>query len=256
MNIVINQKYAYLRDWIEKIPSFFEEGGLIVHNRRNCIKVFSPEGGLEVNVKKFHKPHPLNRIIYTFFRKSKAYRSYHNTIRLAEKGFDTAEAVAFIELRVNGLLSESYFISLHYRDMKEIRACYFGPLTGNEPLIDAFARYSASLHDAGIYHLDYSPGNILIRQDAGQYMFVMVDVNRMKFRPVGFRSGCRNFARLFGDDDIYRHLAVAYSQSREKSADKADAIRLVMRYKNRFLRIKKWKNNLRGHFRSSSISLS
>lgn len=39
-----------------------------------------------------------------------------------------------------------------------MRELYFGPLTGNEDLLRAFARYTAALHEAGICHQDYSPG--------------------------------------------------------------------------------------------------
>ncbi|MDR2914170.1 MAG: hypothetical protein LBV74_04970 [Tannerella sp.] len=203
MKIVINSKYEYLRDWVEKITFHFDNGGEILHNKRNIIKVFSLENGISINVKKFHKPHFFNRIIYTFFRKSKAFRSYCNTLYIAGKGFDTAESIAYVEVYEKGLLSDSYYISLHCRGVKEMREYYWGPLAGNEGLIDAFAHYSAALHDAGIYHLDYSPGNVLIRDDAGKYTFILVDVNRMKFMAVSSDRGYRNFARLFENDDIY-----------------------------------------------------
>jgi serine/threonine protein kinase len=136
--------------------------------------------------------------------------------------------------------------------MKEMRIYYYGPLAGNERLIDSFARYSASLHDAGIYHLDYSPGNILIHHEGGKYDFVLVDVNRMKFRPVGFMHGCRNFARLFCADEIYERIAATYAQSRGKKANQAEAFRLMIKCKNRFIRKKERKKQLLGHFRSLS----
>jgi serine/threonine protein kinase len=250
MRIVINPQYNYLRNWIDKIPVFFDAEGEILHNKRNIIKIFSLDNGLDLNVKRFHKPRFFNRIIYTFFRKSKAFRSYYNTLRISEKGFDTAESVAYMELSENGLLSDSYYVSLQCRNVHEIREYYFGPLMGNEKLIDAFARYSAALHDAGIYHLDYSPGNILISNKSDGYIFYLVDVNRMKFVSVGPDKGCRNFARLFGDDDIYRRIAIVYSQSRENVLDKEETIRLVLKYKNRFLRGKERKERIREWFKN------
>ena len=256
MNVVINPKYAYLRDWLAKIPSFFAEGGRIINKKRNIVKVFSIDGGLEVNIKKFHKPHPFNRIIYTFFRKSKAYRSYYNSLYIAEKGFNAAESIAYIEILAGGLLSDSYYISLQCSDSIEMRTYYSGPLPGNEPVIDSFARYTANLHDAGIYHLDYSPGNILIRYVGLKYDFVLVDVNRMKFMQVSNRSGCRNFARLFSDDAIYQRLAITYAQTRKQSFDKEAALRLMMKYKNRFLRKKAWKKHLRSYFNPSPKCLA
>ncbi|MDR1524872.1 MAG: hypothetical protein LBS79_06415 [Tannerella sp.] len=251
MKVVIIPRYEYLREWIEDIPLSFEEGGEILHKARNIIKVFSLDNGLTVNVKKFHKPNIFNRIIYTFFRKSKAFRSYYHSLRIFEKGFHAAEAIAFIEINEGGLLSGSYYISLQCPGVREIREYYSGPLAGNEALIDAFARYSAALHDAGIYHLDYSPGNILIRDGlaSGEYSFILVDVNRMKFMSVGTEKGCRNFARLFGNDDIYKRIGAVYSQSRKDVFSKEKAVRLILKYKNRFLRKKAQKEKLKRFFK-------
>jgi serine/threonine protein kinase len=247
MNVIINPGYDYLREWIEAIPVFFDKGGEIIYNKRNIIKVFLSGNGLYINVKRFRKPRLFNRIMYTFFRKSKAFRAYYNALRISGKGFDTAESVACIEIKKGGLFSDSYYISLHCRHVREMREYYFGPLAGNENLIDAFARYSAALHDAGIYHLDYSPGNILIRDDwaSGKYTFIPVDVNRMKFMSVSPDKGCKNFARLFGDDDIYKRIGVVYSQSRKKTFDKEKAVRLILKYKNRFLKKKARKEKLK-----------
>ena len=240
MKIVINPKYEYLRDWIEQMPSFFEGSGEIVYKARNILKVFSLKNGMDVNIKRYRKPHFCNRVVYTFFRKSKASRAYNNTLKIAEKGFETAEAVAFIEIKQNGLLSDSYFISLQCHDVKEIRECHYGPLLGNENLLEAFARYSAALHDAGVYHLDYSPGNILYRNDNDKYTFILIDVNRMKFIPVSFDEGCKNFARLFVDDDIYQYIGKVYSESRRNTLGKDETARLIINYKNVF-----WKRKAR-----------
>jgi serine/threonine protein kinase len=252
MKVIINPEYDYLRDWIEDIPRSFDREGEILHNERNIIKVFSLNNGLSVSVKKFRKPRFLNRIVYTFFRKSKAFRSYYHTFRISEKGFDTATAIACIEIREGGLLSGSYFISEYRCHVREIREYYFGPLAGNERLIDAFAQYTAALHDAGIYHLDYSPGNILISDSLtpGEYAFILVDVNRMKFLPVSPDRGCRNFIRLFGNDDIYKRIGAVYSQSRATAFDEEDAVRLILKYKNRFLQRKARKEKLKSFFKA------
>lgn len=251
MKATVNPRYEYLRDWIENLPLLFEDGGEILYRKRNFIKVFQLDNGLVLNVKRFHKPRFLNRIIYTFFVKSKAFRSYYHTLRIFEKGFCAAEAVGYVEIKEGGLLSDSYYVSLQCCNVREIREYYFGPLAGNENLIDAFARYSAALHDAGIYHLDYSPGNILIRNDraSGEYTFILVDVNRMKFMSVGPEKGCRNFARLFGDDDIYKRIGAVYSQSRKNVFDKDRGVRLILKYKNRFLRKKAQKARLKRFFK-------
>ena len=60
----------------------------------------------------------------------------------------------------------------------------------------AFARFTAQLHKAEILHVDYSPGNILVKKQAGSYVFALVDVNRMKFKSISVVDACKNLARL------------------------------------------------------------
>lgn len=247
MKVVINSKYEYLRDWIEQMPVNFDRGGEVIQDDRNIIKILSLDNGLKVNVKRFKKPHLINRIAYTFFRKSKAFRSYYNALRIAEKGFETAESIAYIEIKEGGLLSDSYYISLQCSGVIEVREYCHGPLSGNERVIDAFAKYTAALHDAGIFHIDYSPGNILIRENDGKYAFILVDLNRMKFMHVSNEDGCRNLARLFTVDEINIYVVGIYAQSRKQPFSKEEAVRLLMYYRNQFLhkevckkKIKKW----------------
>ena len=73
-----------------------------------------------------------------------------------------------------------------------------GKVEGNEDKLSAFARYTAALHKAGILHLDYSPGNILIHQnETNEYSFSLVDVNRMQLlSDIDCDMVCRNMCRL------------------------------------------------------------
>lgn len=50
----------------------------------------------------------------------------------------------------------------------------------------AFAEFTARLHEAGILHLDYSPGNILYDKIGEEYHFSLVDINRMHFGESGY----------------------------------------------------------------------
>lgn len=53
--------------------------------------------GLEINVKRYRVPIFINRIAYTFFRKSKACRAYNNAFEVIKRGFETPESIAYIE---------------------------------------------------------------------------------------------------------------------------------------------------------------
>jgi hypothetical protein len=49
------------------------------------------------------------------------------------------------------------------------------------------------------------------------------------------RSYSTLFARLFDNDEIYARIGIVYSQSREKVFSKEEAVRLILKYKNRLL---------------------
>lgn len=117
---------------------------------------------------------------------------------LLEKGFETPVPIAYVEERKFGLIAHSYFISKqspYRRNFYE-----FGNADVNycRDVIISFARYTANLHQAGILHRDYSPGNILFDYIDGEYHFTLVDINRMTFGKISVEMGCANFARLWG----------------------------------------------------------
>ncbi|WP_165155686.1 lipopolysaccharide kinase InaA family protein [Parabacteroides sp. ZJ-118] len=232
MKIVIHPKYAYLSDFIHRIPSLFEQEGTIIYVGRNLIKTFDVEGQV-LNVKRFKRPHPLNRLVYTLFRPSKARRAYTYALRLLEKGIETPEPVAYILCKEGGVLGWSYFISIQvpasYHTLYEISQ---GPLVENEDVFQALGGYTAHLHQKGVYHKDYSPGNILYRRDCKGVRFVLIDINRMSFGAVSLRRGCANFARIWGREAAFRILAESYADTLR--VDRERCVRLVLRYRKTF----------------------
>ena len=86
--IILNPQYKSLYTFIETLPQNFNAGGEIVQDRRNTIKKFKVNG-LEINVKRYRVPIFINRIAYTFFRKSKACRAYNNAFEVIKRGFET-----------------------------------------------------------------------------------------------------------------------------------------------------------------------
>ncbi len=239
MKLVLNPLFESLRTFVEDIPAHFEKEGHTIYKGRNEIKVFEVNG-IQINVKRYKVPILINRVVYSFFRKTKASKAYFNALHLLEMGFVTPEPIAYIEEKSSGLLHISYFISIHSPKLKEIREYYWGPLQGNEKLFAEFARFTGALHDKGIYHLDYSPGNVLVGQEKDHFVFSLVDINRMKFIPVGIKLGCRNFERMFDNDEVYSFIASEYAASRKM--DIKSCIEITLKYKNRFLNKKKRKS--------------
>lgn len=233
MKIEINPEYQSLEKFIRSIPQRFDSEGTIIYEARNVLCTFTVDG-VELVVKRFKKPHLINRFVYGTIRKSKAYRSYHYALRLLEKGIRTPKPIAYIENYGLGL-RYSYYISLHSPLTREIRE-----FTEKEDIEDelyvlkAFGLYSAYLHENNVLHLDYSPGNILFGMLNGELTFSLVDINRMKFTEVSEEEGYKNFRRLYFLDKAYKVVAEAYAEGR--GFDKDKATERILFYKNQFIR--------------------
>ena len=157
---ILNEEFKKFEYFLCNIKQFFKENSNTIHKARNELKVIEHENQKLV-VKYFKIPHFINKIVYTFFKKSKAQKSYEYALKI--KDF-TPKPIGYIEFYKFGLLDESYFVSEKFDYDFTIR----------EPLLDinfpnkneifkAFAQFTFDLHENGIYHLDYSPGNILIK---------------------------------------------------------------------------------------------
>ncbi len=236
-----NKRYENIRKFIEELPDNFDANGEYVYDgRRNLIKLFVAPDGTRLNVKRYHKPRFLNSPVYSFgIRKPKGLRAFEYPQELYKRGFDTPEPIAYIEERHIGILGASYFISIQCD--YEHKMYEFGDAGAGtyEDFCSAFGRYTAKMHDAGILHRDYSPGNILwtVKED-GKYHFSLVDINRMKFGHISMNEGCANFARLWGPKCFILLIARSYGSSRGMNVNECE--QHVLKYRKRF-----WKHYMK-----------
>lgn len=171
-----------LEDFLKNIKTYFENSkNIVIYDKRNIIKIIEYQNKKFV-VKSFKTPHFLNQIVYKFFRDSKAKRSYENSIILEEMGINTPKPIGYIEFPTTFRFTESFYISEFFDYDFEIRALFKDEnFQDREEVLKKFVEYSYNLHNKGIYHLDYSPGNILVKKVDAIYTFSIIDVNRMKF---------------------------------------------------------------------------
>lgn len=231
MKIVVNPTYEHLRDFIEEIPETFEKKGRVIYSGRNLIKVMVANG-MEINVKRYGVPALANRIIYSFFRIPKGRRAFVYPQMLIKKGFETPVPIAYIEKRRCGLISHSYFVSMQSPYQRDFYEFGNADVEQCKDVVIAFARYTADLHQSGIMHRDYSPGNILFDQIDGKYHFMLVDINRMSFGKISVDMGCANFARLWGQKAFFELLAKEYAQVRQ--ADQKHCVERVLSCRKKF----------------------
>ncbi|MDD3036352.1 lipopolysaccharide kinase InaA family protein [Bacteroides sp.] len=213
MRTTINPKYECLHEQIRRIPELFEKKGEMIYEARNVLKR-TLIGDVDVVVKSFKQPHIVNRVVYSFFRKSKATRSYIYSTEIINHGFCSPEPVAVIEQFRFKLLTNSYYICC-YDNGETVRGLMSGTVAGNEEKLRAFARYTVDLHRTGILHLDYSPGNILIHSTENGYSFSLVDVNRMSLvADVDCETVAENLRRLCNSREVLNYIVGEYASIR------------------------------------------
>lgn len=212
MKVVINPAYSFLSDFINNLPDCFESDGDVIYKGRNTIKVYSVNG-VNIAVKSFKIPLFVNRIAYTCFRKSKAARSFIHACKIKQLGFHTPEPISYIETFSGNLLKHSFFLSVYDSESETVRS-----LMAGEDKLDStnklfrFACFTAKLHQAGVYHFDYSPGNILIKNlPNNDYQFSLIDINRMKFKHVTKVDAYNNMSRLSSCSSVLYEIAKQYA---------------------------------------------
>lgn len=92
-------------------------------NKRNVVERVKVGEDIIV-IKRYKRPTIANCIVYTFFRKNKARRSFEYAKRLLKIGIDTAKPIAYIELNSYGFFHTGYYISewLLYTPLQKIFA--------------------------------------------------------------------------------------------------------------------------------------
>ena len=239
MKVEVNPAYYQFIDEIKSIPDIFDKEGENIYTGRNQLKLLHFQG-MDFIVKSFKIPHVINKIAYSFIRLSKARRSYEYSFFLKTKGINSPEPVAYIENKKFGLLNNSYYISVRLDYTGMMRELKTGKLEGREGFLCRFAQFTAFVHEHDILHLDYSPGNILYKQTEGDYVFYLVDINRMTFGPVSMKQGCKNFRKLWGNNEMIAFIATEYAKARGFDVNKC--IDLTLFYHKKF-----WKKFSKQH---------
>ncbi len=240
---MINPTYEHLRSYIERLPLVFETEGREIYRLRNLIKVFEAPDGTQLNVKRYHVPRGLSRLVYSLsIRKPKGYRAFVYPNRLLANGIPTPEPVAYIEeCNSINMLGYSYFVSLQCPYEYTLYEMITATPTLYMPMADAVAKLATQMHAANILHLDFTPGNILWRKNAdGDFNFCIVDINRMRFGQVDFEDGLKNLIKFWGPKEFLSQIFRTYALLH--GVDPSFAQRLGLEWRQQF-----WKHYLKRH---------
>jgi len=237
---IINPSYISFQDFLINIKRYFTDNDTTIHKARNELKIIQFQE-ISTVVKSFKIPNIINKIAYTYFRDSKAKKSYNYALKIEKY---TPKPIGYIEFYTNELLDESFFISEEFSYDFTIRKPLLDKnFESKDAIFKAFARFTLELHNDGIFHNDYSPGNILIKKSSSGYIFKVVDINRMKFMHLDEDMRAKNFAKLWANDTILKVIAEEYSKYYHCSPSFEQT---VLEYSNKNKKIKNFKKRLKG----------
>ena len=249
MPLNINSKFIHQKNSVKHfIDAFNAEGTLFVKGSRNTIKLFDL-GDKILNIKAFKSPNFINKIVYKYFRKSKARRSFEFASILKQKGIGTPEPVAYSENFDLIGLKDSYYACEHLECDLTYRELVETDYPDSENILRQFTRFTYDMHEKGIEFLDHSPGNTLIVNNGnGNYSFYLVDLNRMKFhKSLNFNTRMKNLSKLTPREDMIAIMSNEYALISGEDEVKIFELmwQLTQEFQYRFYRKKRIKKRLR-----------
>ncbi len=147
-----------------------------------------PEGS--VYIKHFLVP-GLREKLRQWFRRGKGRNEGRRVARLAAVGIPTITPIALGEQRRRRFLFENYLVTAAVPDAVPLDEFVEGGLDRIEPsrrdavrrrLARALGELTARLHDAGLVHVDFHPGNVLVRLEGDEPRLTMIDLDALRRR--------------------------------------------------------------------------
>ena len=189
----------------KQVGNYFDwEKGEIIYAKRNTLRRYN-----HFISKQFATPSLWRGAIYGWFCPSKAKRSFEYAHRLDTL---TPQPIAYREVRYCGVLRESWYVC-----QKSECKYTFNDLIHNktfpnrELILQAIGRFTAELYLRGVFHQDYSGGNILFNEDGSK--IEIIDLNRIKFyNKMPLKKGLQLFERLNIDKEALSILGATFAQ--------------------------------------------
>ena len=181
------------RALLDDFNPFTRVGDTVKANRQRTVRRVVLANGTIVFVKicRVNSPRSWFRDLW---RGSKAKLEFANAVRLQSLGIPGIEPLAYGEAA--GLLpGESALVTraaVAAMPLETALLQYLSP-GDRRALAEAFGRFVARMHNAGVVHPDAHPGNFLIGSDAN---FTLIDLHSLRFGPVGDREATSMLVQL------------------------------------------------------------
>lgn len=220
IKVKVNPNFKNAEGFLKTLPFTFDNNGQTLKDDRNEIKIIEQDG-LKMCIKSFNRVTAFNRYMYSWFRATKAKRSYKVACRLKQAGIHTPEPVGYVEVYGKGhLLEKAYYVSLyldHQFDMKDVLE---KTIDCQERILTSFAHEMATVvHPAGAWHNDLSLGNVLINKvGEDDWSFSFIDLNRLTFkRHILPTQGLINLKKMTNNPVALALMAEQYALSADRS---------------------------------------
>ena len=208
--IFINPEYKELFQFIKSLPENFNNSGEVLRNIRNEIRLINV-GSFKLVVKSYKVPNFINKIAYCGFRRSKAERAYEYAKLLLSKGIGSPVPIAYITEKKKGLFYKSYFVSLFSECQYNYYDLFEKVFERKKEILESIAKTTAQMHENNFLHQDYTGGNILFNDKESDIPIEIIDLNRMSFRKINIKTGCKNFGKLRATEDMLEIMAKEYA---------------------------------------------
>lgn len=248
MKMFFSEKYKpQKKSILEILDSFENQGENLGRGDRNVIKIF-PLNNEKINIKSFKVPNFINKVVYNFFRKSKAARSFEHATYLIKHGIGTPYPIAYLEEENPLFFGKSYYISEQLDADCTFRALIENPnYPDREQILREFTAFTHTLHENRILFKDHSPGNTLIKKEGNQFNFYLVDLNRMEFKSLSFEERIKNYSRLTSKKEMVAIMSDEYAKITGQPYDKVFTLMwgLTSKFQKKFYRKKRLKQKLK-----------
>lgn len=211
INYLTNPDFIDLEHFIKAIPYNFDKTGVVLKNNRNEIRIVELNG-IKVVIKSFKKITIANRIIYRFFRKSKAQRAYEYGLTLENKEIKTPHPIGYIDQFSSFKLKSSYFISL-FVEHNPVSEVIKEATAEKELIINDLAQFIFKIHSKHIFHGDLNLGNVLYEKKENSNQFYLIDNNRMSFKKPTLSRRIDNLRRINLPVRQYMIMMAEYTKS-------------------------------------------
>lgn len=209
----IDEFFLHHSAWIIDVHRNFEQLGTVLRSKRNIIRLVNGPDGNAYVIKRYKEPNLIQKIGYSFFRKSKAERAFAFARYLKSNDIKTPFPVAYVEVYKGCFLKTCYFISTYLQG----ESCWSmnDDAVPNAQLSRSLALFLVRMHEVGFMHGDTNLSNFAYTETETGYEISTCDINRSQIKECSSQQDClKNLMRLSHEVPTVTRIVTDYANLR------------------------------------------